>query len=91
MKTNVKQTSRQTYSELKDSGYLSEKEQQIMAAFQGGHTFTRQQLVHAAGMDINGVCGRVNALLAKGVLEVCGVTYDGSTRKPREVLKKAAQ
>ena len=40
-------------------------------------------------MDINGVCGRVNALIENGALEVCGVTYAGGTRKPREVLRRA--
>ena len=60
---------------------------QVMAAFKGGNTFTRQQLVQEAGMDINCVCGRVNALLAKGALEVCGVTYADGTRKQREVLR----
>ena len=89
MKTNVKSTSLKTYGALHASGYLSEKEQQIMAAFKDGHTFTRQQLVQEAGMDINGVCWRVNALIEKGALEVCGVTYAGGTRKPREVLRMA--
>ena len=65
----------------------SRKEKQVMAAFIGPDVaYTRQQLSRAIGMPINGVCGRVRALLDKQALEVRGEQKCRETGKYRELI-----
>ena len=66
---------------------LQDKEKRVMAAFTSPDvTYTRQQLSRVIGMSINGVCGRVRALLDRQALEVRGEQKCRSTGKYRELI-----
>jgi len=82
-------TSIQAYHSLVTSGSLQPREQQVMAAFGPMTKLTLQQISEAIGMPINAVCGRVRALLDKGVLEVVGESVDPTTNKAQQVLALA--
>ncbi|WP_189490676.1 hypothetical protein [Formosimonas limnophila] len=82
----MNKTSLNAYDSLKDKG-LNPRESQIMAVFvDDSVVMTRRQLVTAAGMELSGVCGRVNALLAKNALAVRGHIKDQKTGNTVEVL-----
>ena len=87
MKTAVTDTSLSAYQSFAGTNYFSAKEKQVMNAFADTTvTLTRQQLVQAAGMPINCVCGRARALLDRRVLSVRGVRIDPNTHKTQELL-----
>lgn len=87
MKTQMNSTSLDAYHSLPVAGYLQPKEQKIMSEFTGEHVvLTRKELAERTKMDLSGVCGRVNSLIAKGVLIARGHRKDPITRKTQELL-----
>ncbi|MGM3410618.1 hypothetical protein [Ralstonia holmesii] len=88
MRTSVTETSLSAYRALQMDGQIQPKEKQVLAAFGGRPDvlLTRQDIAAKTGMAINGVCGRVKALLEKGALEVRSARISPTTRKPQELL-----
>lgn len=68
MKTQVAETSLQTYHALKVKSYLSPKEQEVMELMNLGYALTREQIAQELGWKEASVCGRVNLLVASGRL-----------------------
>ncbi len=67
MKTNVAQTSIQSYDALK-RGKLSNQEAVILLVMQRGHRYTRRELARKTKLETSAVAGRVNKLVADGLL-----------------------
>lgn len=84
----VAPTSAEAYRSLSAAGYLSPKEAQVMRLFRKGASLSRQQISRKARMPINGVCGRVDSLLAAGHLEERGFRIDPQTRKRQKLLRR---
>jgi hypothetical protein len=63
----VRDTSMAAYRALQWSGKLGAQQQRITDYFLANPKmrFTRKELAHDLGMEINAVCGRVNELLAE--------------------------
>jgi hypothetical protein len=83
----VSQTSAEAYRSLSPALYLSPKEEQVMRLFKPGMSLSRQQVSKKARMPINGVCGRVDSLLAAGRLEERGYRIDPHTGKRQKLLR----
>ncbi len=83
----VSQTSAEAYRSLSPALYLSPKEEQVMRLFRPGVALSRQQISKKARMPINGVCGRVDSLLAAGRLEERGFRIDPHTCKRQKLLR----
>jgi len=82
-------TSVEAFHSLDPVTYIQPKEAQILAVFDDGGTFTRQQIAKLSGMPINCVCGRVHSLVEAGILEEHGERLDPSTRKHQKLLRVA--
>lgn len=67
MKTNVRDTSLQAYDSLK----INRGQQRVIDFMTKypGRDWTRNELATMSGIPIQSVCGRVNELVAAGVLE----------------------
>ena len=71
--TGVRDTSMMAYQALKDSGTLGRQERMVYEYVRAApHPVTRQEITSALRIGINAVCGRVNSLIAKSLLEECG-------------------
>ena len=68
MKTAMSDTSLDAYRShsVRD---LSAGQSRVMESIRPGLDFTRAEIAHASGMALCSVCGRVNELVAAGVLE----------------------
>lgn len=68
----VRDTSREAFEELTRTGHLQKQEAEVMLAayrlFQD-RTFTRRELSELSQIPVNCVCGRVNSLVERGMLE----------------------
>jgi len=84
---SVAETSAEAYRSLSPALYLSPKEEQVMRLFRPGVSLSRQQISQKARMPINGVCGRVDSLLAAGHLEERGFRIDPHTNKRQKLLR----
>ena len=63
-------TSLAAFHSLPVAGYLQPKEQAVLSVLIGRSSpLTREQLAHVLGWKESAVCGRVNSLVAKGMLE----------------------
>jgi len=85
-------TSLEAYDELREAGDLPPMEARVMRVFEtsgAGASYSRQQISQISGMPINCVCGRVNTLVANGVLEEHGTRIDPTTRKPQKLVRVA--
>lgn len=88
MRTAMSSTSLDAFHGLPVADYLQPKERAVMALFTGPEVkLTRQQIAERAPMPLHCVCGRVNSLVTKGVLEECGTRRDPSTGKSQALLR----
>lgn len=85
MRTNVSETSRMAYHQLRDEKKLQPMQQRILDALRSG-AMTRKQLRDSTGMELSSVCGRVNSLLASGLVELHGEAKDAKTGKAQELV-----
>jgi hypothetical protein len=70
MKTNMADTSLATYRSLPVAAYLQPKEAEVMALFHcPSVVLTREQIALRLAWKEASVCGRVNALVARHMLE----------------------
>lgn len=83
----VASTSRAAYDELRSTGKLSHRQQQVMAVIQPDRDYSLQELVMLSGLPINCVSGRVKELksaplnaLEHGEQRACTIT--GATIHP---------
>lgn len=84
----VAETSAEAFHSLPVADYLAPKERAILGLFTGPDVrMSRQQISVALPMPINGVCGRVDSLLAAGHLEESGDRIDPLTRKRQKLLQ----
>lgn len=86
MRTQVSETSREAFHGIRREGKLQPMQQEILNALKDGHLYTRKQLRHVTGMELSSVCGRVNSLLAAGLIDVRGEVRDEKTGKMQELL-----
>ena len=84
---SVAQTSIEAFHSLSPGQYLQPKQQQIMSLFGPETLLSRQQISERARMPINGVCGRVDSLVAAGLLEEHGDRVDPYTHKRQKLLR----
>lgn len=84
----VADTSREAFHSLPVADYLAPKERAVLALFTGPEVqLSRQQISAMLPMPINGVCGRVDSLLAAGHLQEQGDRIDPITRKRQKLLQ----
>ena len=86
MRTQVSETSREAFNSIRREGKLQPMQKSILDALDGGRTYTRKQLRQVTGMELSSVCGRVNSLLAAGLVEIIGEVKDEKTGKRQELI-----
>lgn len=90
----IAHTSVEAYHALREAGDLAPMEARVMRVFEtagAGSSFSRQQIARISGMPINCVCGRVNSLVANGLLEEHGTRIDPLTHKPQKLVRVAGE
>lgn len=65
----IADTSVTAYHEHRDTGKLSRQANTILSQMAPGTTYSRRELARHTGLELSSVCGRVNELLAIGLLE----------------------
>lgn len=86
MRTQVSETSREAFHSIRREGKLQPMQQSILDAIAGQGACTRKQLSRFTGMELSSVCGRVNSLLAAGLIEIKGEVRDEKTGKRQELI-----
>lgn len=83
MKTAVRDTSLDAHDQLRAIGALPNQEQQIMdfIAANYGESFSRSEIAWFLGMRLSAVCGRVNTLVEKGLLDDSGYKLCSQTQR----------
>lgn len=81
----VKDTSRKAHKELADSGYMSTQQRDVIKTI-GRRRMTRAEIAERSGIRLSSVCGRVNDLVAAGMLEVAEKSPCSITGKTAEHL-----
>ncbi len=92
MKTNMAQTSLDTYRSLPVASYLQPNEAKVMALFTNADVqLTREQLAQRLGWKESAVCGRCFSLVEKHYLEEIdgGVTSSGRPAKLVRLFRTA--
>jgi len=69
--TNVRQTSKEVYADLKEEGTLGKQEETILSVMKAEWNYSLQEISQLTGIAINAVSGRVNGLKKKGWLVEC--------------------
>ena len=90
MRVHVTETSVMAYRGLVKDGKLQPMQTKILQALARGK-MTRKELSTATGMELSGVCGRVNALIASGLVCISGTKRDEKTNKLQELVSLAAK
>ena len=75
----VRDTSIEAYHDMKGSGELSVRQQEVLAALERGRDYSRAEIAMASGLRLSSVCGRVNELIklgriAEAPIRACKVT-----------------
>jgi hypothetical protein len=65
----VADTSIEAYKEHKETGKLGRQAATLLEKMVYGKDYSRKELSRATGFELSAVCGRVNELLALGLLE----------------------
>ncbi len=87
----VRDTSRQAYQAHLDSGALGRQERLVYEYVRTAlQPVTRQEITYALRIGINAVCGRVNSLVAKAILEECGTRHCQVTGQNVTIVKVKA-
>ena len=85
MRTTVTETSVMAFHSF-SIPELQNKEQEVLAAIkEAGRPLTREQIAAALDWKESQVCGRVNSLVTKGVLEESGTVKTASGRSAKLV------
>lgn len=70
---------------------LCASERKVLQAMEVGQLYTRRQLEQLTSMRSGPVCGRVHALIEKGLIEVVGEKLCPESGRPVEALRLVAQ
>lgn len=94
MLTNVRESSRAAYDELRDTGRLGRQQQTILDQIKPGRDYSLRELSRLTHLEINAVSGRVNDLkkmnlLVEGEKRACTVT--GKTIPPVKLPAKQGE
>jgi hypothetical protein len=65
----IADTSVTAYHEHRDTGKLSRQANTILSQMRSDTDYSRRELARHTGLELSSVCGRVNELLAIGLLE----------------------
>lgn len=65
----VASTSVEAYIEHKDTGKLGRQASAVLQKMSPTRDYSRRELASLTGFDLSAICGRVNELLAIGMLE----------------------
>jgi hypothetical protein len=87
MRTNVSETSREAFSGLQRDRKLQPMQTKVLVALRSGKAFSRKQICKLTGMELSSVCGRVNSLIAAGLLELHGEAVDLKTGKAQALVR----
>ncbi len=90
MPHDAAQTSIRAYYEIAQVD-LCASERKVLGAMQVGELYTRRQLEQLTSMRSGPVCGRVHALIEKGLIEVLGERICPESGRPVEALRLVAQ
>ena len=87
MLTNVRESSRAAYDELRDTGRLGRQQKTILDQIKPGRDYSLRELSRLTHLEINAVSGRVNDLkklnlLVEGEKRACTVTGKALARSP---------
>ncbi len=66
--------------------YAFKVKEQIVAALLMRAPMTRAELAAVLGLRLSSVCGRVNELLASGLVVVAGTKFDAETKRNVETV-----
>ena len=84
---SIQNTSLKAYWEGRLGGSFSRQQLTVLDALNVWGVSSRADLVKHTLLPINVVCGRVNELLKRGVVEVSGKEIDADTGKEVQLLK----
>ncbi|WAC75341.1 hypothetical protein OU995_11845 [Roseateles sp. SL47] len=90
MKHDTAETSRRAYYQIAQTD-LCASERKVLSAMEVGQLYTRRQLEALTGFRSGPVCGRVHALIEKGLIEVVGEKLCPESGRPVEALRLVAQ
>ena len=85
MRTAVSETSLEAFHSFGISSLQSKEREVLKVFYRLGGCHTREQLAKILGWKESAVCGRVNSLVTKGVLEESGVIKTSSGRSAKLV------
>jgi len=86
MRTAVTETSRAAYWSLVGEHKLQPMQEKILDLLCDNVPRTRKEIRDATGLELSSVCGRINSLIALGVLSVVGYCLDKKTNKRQELI-----
>lgn len=91
MRTAMRDTSLAAFDALLTTPKLQERERQLIAhmARHAHRTFTRSELACSSGIPINVVCGRINRLVAVGIVREGPRRECSMTKNPAHELALA--
>ena len=90
MRVHVTETSSMAFRALVKDGKLQPMQTKILQALERGK-LTRKELSVATGMELSGVCSRVNELIASGLVRISGTKRDEKTNKLQELVGLAVK
>lgn len=74
-------------SYLRTIDTLGEKQRLVYEAIDRHRGASRSELATLTGLRLSSVCGRVNELVASGMVRPCGVKWDADTARNVETLE----
>ncbi len=83
----VTDTSREAYWSLVAERKLQPMEEKILVLLSDNTARTRKEIRDKTGLELSSVCGRVNSLLAAGLVKIVGEKRDSKTGKWQEMIE----
>ena len=83
----VTDTSREAYWSLVAERKLQPMEEKILVLLSDNIARTRKEIRDKTGLELASVCGRVNSLLAAGLVKIVGEKRDSKTGKWQEMIE----
>ena len=80
-------TSREAYWSLVAERKLQPMEEKILVLLSDNTARTRKEIRDKTGLELSSVCGRVNSLLAAGLVKIVGEKRDSKTGKWQEMIE----
>ena len=80
-------TSREAYWSLVAERKLQPMEEKILVLLSDNTARTRKEIRDKTGLELGSVCGRVNYLLAAGLVKIVGEKRDSKTGRWQEMIE----